>query len=189
VVVLVGRKSPALPRQVVILRALGKLDMSQAPTPLETTQGYAPPIVTQFSVFLPNKVGKLLDLVELFDGSVCQVAALSVHEASDCSIVRLITNASKRARDMLKENKLAFAETDLLVVELSEGHTLSSLCLSLLGAELNIQFAYPLMLRPNGTPTIALAVDDLTLAGQILRRKKFRLFGEGDLPSSPQSQH
>jgi hypothetical protein len=38
------------------------------------------------------------------------------------------------------------------------------------------------MIRPNGTPTIALAVDDITLAGQILRRKNFRLFGEADLP-------
>ena len=38
------------------------------------------------------------------------------------------------------------------------------------------------MLRPNGTPTIALAVDDATLAGQILRRKNFNLLGEQDLP-------
>ena len=70
---------------------------------------------------------------------------------------------------------------NILVVELSEGHTLTSLCLSLLGVELNIHFAYPLMLRPNGTPTIALAVDDPTFAGQILRRKEFRLFGESDI--------
>lgn len=163
--------------------------MSQAPMPLDTTQGYAPPIVTQFSVFMPNKVGKLLDLVESFDGSMCQVCALNVHEASDCSIVRLITNNSGDARQILQRHKLAFSETDLLVVELSHGNTLSSLCLSLLAAELNIHFAYPLMLRPNGTPTIALAVDDLTLAGQILRRKNFRLFGEGDLPGRTQQDH
>jgi hypothetical protein len=156
--------------------------MSQAPTPLDTTQGYAPPIVTQFSVFLPNKVGKLLDLVEAFESSACQIVALSVHEASDCAIVRLITNNSRSARQILQEEKLAFGETDLLVVELSDNHTLSSLCMSLLSAELNIHFAYPLMIRPNGTPTMALAVDDVTLAGQILRRKMFRLFGEADLP-------
>jgi hypothetical protein len=159
--------------------------MSQAPTPLDTTQGYAPPMVTQFSVFLPNKVGKLLDLVESFDHSHCQICALNVHEASDCAIVRLITNCSKDARKILCDNKVAFSETDLLVVELSNNHTLSSLCLSLLSAELNIHFAYPLMIRPNGTPTIALAVDDITLAGQILRRKMFRLFGEADLPGGP----
>jgi hypothetical protein len=155
--------------------------MSQASTPLETTHGYAPPIVTQFSVFLPNKVGKLLDLVEGFDGSAVAICAINVHEASDCAIVRVITNNSAAARQLLRQEKLAFTETDILVVELSEGNTLSSLCLSLLAAELNIHFAYPLLLRPNGAPTIALAVDDITLAGQILRRKNFHLFGEADL--------
>ncbi len=159
--------------------------MGQAPTPMETTQSYAPPIVTQFSVFLPNKVGRLLDLVKAFDDcGTCQVCALAVHEASDCAIVRLITNNSNAARGVLDKGRMAFSETDILVVELSQGKTLSNLCLPLLSAELNIQFAYPLMLRPNGTPTIALAVDDLTLAGQILRRKAFRLFGEHDLPGS-----
>ena len=155
--------------------------MSQAGTPTETSQGYAPPTVTQFSVFLDNRVGKLHDLVELFDESDARICALSVHEASDHAVVRLVTNGAGRARALLQGEKLPFSEHNVLVVELSTGHTLSSLCLSLLGAELNIQFAYPLMLRPNGTPTIALAVDDPTLAGQILRRKGFRLFGECDI--------
>jgi hypothetical protein len=97
-------------------------------------------------------------------------------------VVRLITNCSRTTRGLLREHELPYAEMDVLLVELSEGHTLSSLCLSLLGAEINIHFAYPLMLRPNGTPTIALAVDEPDLAGQIFRRKQYRLLGEADLP-------
>ncbi|MCC6284930.1 MAG: acetolactate synthase [Phycisphaerales bacterium] len=155
--------------------------MSQAAYGSETTQGFAPPTVTQFSVFLANKVGKLHDLVDAFDHSPCQICALSVHDSSDHAVIRMITNRASVARAVLREQRLPFSEMDVLVVELSKGHTLSSLCLSLLGAELNIHFAYPLMLRPNGTPTIAMAVDDATLAGQILRRKEFRLFGEQDL--------
>lgn len=155
--------------------------MSQAAYGSETTQGFAPPTVTQFSVFLANKVGKLHDLVDAIDHSNCQICALSVHDSSDHAVIRMITSRASVARSVLREQRLPFAEMDVLVVELSKGHTLSSLCLSLLGAELNIHFAYPLMLRPNGTPTIAMAVDDATLAGQILRRKEFRLFGEADL--------
>lgn len=158
--------------------------MSQAPNPLDTAQTYAPPLVTQFSVFLDNRVGKLYDLVEAFDSSDCNICALNVHEASDCAIIRMITNRAQRARELLRREGLPFTEYEILVVELSHGHTLTSLCLTLLGAELNIQFAYPMMVRPNGTPTIALAVDDLTLAGQLLRRKNFRLFGEADLPGA-----
>lgn len=158
--------------------------MSQTPTPLETAQGFAAPCVTQFSVFLDNKVGRLYDLMESIDSSQSAVCAISVHEASDHAVVRMITNNSKETRRLLKESGVPYAETDVIVVELSKGHSLESLCLHLLAAELNIRFAYPLMLRPNGTPTIALSVDDLTLAGQILRRKEYRLFGEFDLPKT-----
>ena len=156
--------------------------MSQSSTPLETSQGFAPPTVTQFSVFLTNKVGKLLDLVENFEGAPCSICAISVHEASDHAVVRIIANNAVQARKILREDHLPFSEHDVLVVELGEGHTLSGMCVSLLGAELNIHFAYPLMLKPNGQPTIALAMDDPTLGGQIMRRKGFRLLGEADLP-------
>jgi hypothetical protein len=37
------------------------------------------------------------------------------------------------------------------------------------------------MPRPAGVATVVLSTDDNTLAGQILRRKGFRLFGEADL--------
>jgi len=151
--------------------------------PSELAQGYAPPSVTQYSVFLDNKVGKLFDLVQRFDQEPeCAICAFAVHEASDHAVVRIITNNARRAKAILDEHNLAYAESRLLVVELSEGLMVSRMCLCLLSAELSIRFAYPLMLRPNGTPTIALSVDDLTLAGQILQRKHFRLLGECDLP-------
>lgn len=157
--------------------------MSEAGCPLETTSCFSPPTMVQFSVFLPNKVGKMLDLVENFDeASQCQICAVSVHEASDHAVVRLITNHAHVARRILKDDGLAFAEHEVLVVELSQGHTLSKLCLYLLGVEMNIAFAYALMLDTGGAPTIAIAVDDQTLAGQILRNKGFRLIGEADLP-------
>lgn len=156
--------------------------MSQAALPLETTHGYSPPTATQFSVFLTNKVGKLFDLVEAFDG-VCNICALSVHEASDHAVVRIVTNSGNQARDILRRGQLPFSEREVLVVELTKGKTLSHMCLCLLSAELSIHFAYPMMHRNASEATIALALDDHTLGGQILRRKEFRLLGESDLPS------
>jgi hypothetical protein len=47
--------------------------------PQYTAQGYSPPTVCQFSVFLDNKVGKLLSLVRLFDeSSTVHLCAFSV---------------------------------------------------------------------------------------------------------------
>ena len=150
-----------------------------------TAESYAPPSVRQFSVFLDNRVGKMLELVELFDNAATvHLCGFSVLESSDYAVVRIIPSNADAARALLREHTIAFSEVDLLIVELCEGQSLSSMCLYLLGAELSIRFAYPLMLRPGGgdAPTIALAVDDHVLAGVILRQKNFRLLGEAELP-------
>jgi hypothetical protein len=139
--------------------------------------------VRQFGVFLENRPGKLFELVRIFDEAPdVHICALSVVEASDHAVVRIIPNNADAARVILRQHHLPFAEHDVLMVQLTEDHTLTSMCLYLLGAELNIRFAYPMMLRPDGAPTIALAVDDYTLAGQVLRKKNFRLLGDEDLP-------
>ncbi|MBL8765249.1 MAG: acetolactate synthase [Phycisphaerae bacterium] len=155
--------------------------MTEGTSPLGTCRGYTNPTVTQFSVFLENRVGRLLDLVKVLDDSPARICALSVHEASDHAVVRVITSDAADARALLKRQQLAFMETDLLVVAMDKGHTLSSMCQHLLRAELSIRFAYPLMPGVSGVPMIALAVDDPTLASQILIRKEFRLLGEAEL--------
>ncbi|MBO6739241.1 MAG: hypothetical protein JJ916_05210 [Phycisphaerales bacterium] len=155
--------------------------MTETPVPLDTTQGYCPPTAVQFSVFLTNKVGKMLDLTEHLDEAHIELCAISVHEASDHAVVRIITDNAAETRQMLRDTGFPFSEREVLLVELSEGHSLSKLCLFLLGAEINIAFAYPLMHHNTENPSIAIAVDDPTLAGQILSRKGFKMLGECDL--------
>ena len=156
--------------------------MSQV-TPPETTYGYSPPSVRQLSVFLDNRVGKLLELLTLIkEDSDVVLLAMSIIESTDYSVVRVVPNNADAARRILRERGLSFSEIDILVVELTEDHTLSDLCVYLLGAELNIRFAYPLMGSDDaGNSLLAVSVDDHVLAGQVLMRKSFRLFGEADL--------
>ena len=155
--------------------------MSQM-TPQFTAQSYSPPSVRQFSVFLENKVGRLLDLLRMFDEAPnLHLCGLSVLESSDHAVVRLIPSNGDATQELLREHGVTFSVLDLLVVELGEDQSISKMCLCLLGAELNIRFAYPLLGVFEGRPTIALAVDDHILAGQILRKKNFRLLGEHDL--------
>lgn len=173
--------------------------MSQAPVDQITTRGFQPPLNTQFSVFLENRVGRLMDLVGLFEGQALRVAGISVIDAADHAVVRLLTSRAELARRLLERSHMTFAETDLLVVELdpANGRTLANMCSALLAAELNICFAYPLLVRPHGAPALALHTDDMTLAGYILRRKLYVLLGENDLgenatgspPSGPVDQN
>jgi hypothetical protein len=155
--------------------------MSRTPPAGQIEQGYEPPRNTQFSVFLDNKIGKLLELMEVFDGQALRVVALSVVDSSDYAVVRLVTSRAELARRLLQRHQMPFSEVDILVVELRDDQLLTKLCKVLLQAEVSIQYAYPLMVRPHGGATMALHTDDLVLTGQILRKKMFTLLGENDL--------
>ncbi|MFM7261038.1 MAG: acetolactate synthase [bacterium] len=150
--------------------------------PSDTEIGYAPPMVRHFSVFLDNRVGKLLELLASLDeeGHI-SVRAISIQDSSDFAVIRMLVDRPATAREILEKHQFALCETDVLVAELSKDHELHHLCKFLLAAELNIHFLYPTMPRPDAIPTVVLSTDDNTLAGQILRRKGFRLFGEADL--------
>jgi hypothetical protein len=153
--------------------------MAQAPD--ITAKGYQPPQVTQFSIFLDNRVGKLAKLLQIFEGHPLRIVALSIADSSDFSVVRIVTTRAGLARQLLDEQKLPYSETEILVVELEANQTLRQVCLHLLALEVNIRYAYALLARPQGGPTIAIHTDDQVLAGQLLRRKLFTLLGEEDL--------
>lgn len=146
-----------------------------------TVQGYTPPSNTQFSVFLDNRCGTLLELLEVFEGCRSRLAALNVVESADCAIARLLTTNADLMRQALRDKDLSFAESDVLVVEVPRDMMLNSLCRALLGAELSIHAAYPVMVGAVGTSAVVLHCDDIHLAAKILRAKRFNLLGEGDL--------
>ncbi|MEE2907224.1 MAG: acetolactate synthase [Planctomycetota bacterium] len=152
--------------------------------PSETALGYRVPAVRQFSIFLENRVGRLLEVLRAFDEAVdVELHSIAVMEASDYAVVRTIPDNADAARLLLRESELTFSETDLLVVETSSDRQLSLLCQHLLGAEINILFMYPIMTDNPlaGGPRIALCVDENEFAGQILLRKGYRLYGAEDL--------
>jgi hypothetical protein len=159
--------------------------MSRAPIPDETAHGHQPPRVTQFSVFLDNRVGKLSELLAAFHGLPLRLVALSVIDSADHAVIRLVATDAQMTRKTLRVHQLPFAETDILAVELDAQHSLERICCQLLGAEINIHYAYPLMVRPHGAATLAIHCDNQELAGQILLRKHFTLLTEADLNEEP----
>jgi len=140
------------------------------------------PTIRQFSVFLENRVGQLLEVVRRFEGSKVKIVALSISDSVDCAIVRFLLSHPEQGREILERAGLAMVESDLLGVELPEGpQPLLRICTALLAAEINIHQTYPLLVRPRGRPAVALQVDNLEMAMETLTSKGFILVSEGDL--------
>ena len=50
-----------------------------------TMRGRNYPAIRQFTVFLENKVGKLLEVIRRFEGSRVRIVALSISDMAECA--------------------------------------------------------------------------------------------------------
>ena len=114
-------------------------------TEFATMRGRDYPCITQFTVFLENRVGQLLEIVRRFEGSRVRIVALSIHDSFEYACVRFLLSHPEQGREILERAGLALIETELIGIELPEGpQPLLQVCTALLQAELNIVQAYPL---------------------------------------------
>ena len=148
----------------------------------QTTSKMEGPLVKQFSVFLPNKVGAMLDLVKLLNTQNIHVVALSVSESTDSAIARIIVSDPGRVEKLFHEKSVAFGVCEVVMVELREVATqVVKLLAALVMAEVNVHFAYPLLIRPRGFAAIALHLDDTECASSVLMGEGFKMLGQDDI--------
>ena len=148
----------------------------------ETTSKLDGPLVKQFSVFLPNKVGAMLEVVKLLNVQNTHVVALSVSESTDSAIARIIASDPTRVEKLFREKNVPFGVSQVVVVEMREVATqLVKLLAALVMAEVNVHFAYPLLIQPRGFAAIALHVDDTECASSVLMGEGFKLLSQDDI--------
>lgn len=149
-----------------------------------TARGRDWPSVRQFNVLLENRVGALLDVVRRFETTDIRIVAVSMIDTADCSIVRLVLSDPERASEILRLAKFMFTESDLLVVKLPDGdQPFLKICKTLLAAEINVHYAYPLLAGPHGEPCLAMHVDDHEMGVRTLSRHGLTMFTERDFLS------
>lgn len=140
------------------------------------------PCLRQFCVFLENRIGRLRDLLRHFEKHDLRIIALSIVDSHDSAIARVMLSSYDRGREILSLSGFAYLEGDIIGVALPEGQQpFVTLCSSLLQAEVNIQYTYPLLCRPDGRSAIAISVDDIEMALKVLAEHGHRLVNEDDL--------
>jgi len=148
----------------------------------QTAEQIGGPRVTQFSVFLPNRVGALLDVVRILNEYHVHVLAVNVQDAADTAIVRIVVSDPESVQTLFLERAVAFSVCELVVVELKEGATeLGRLLAALLAAECNIFGSYALLTRPRGRTALALHVEDNECAVSVLQSHQFTILGQSDI--------
>lgn len=138
--------------------------------------------VRQIAVFLPNRPGAFVSILDLMRANHVVVLGLSVRDSIDNTVVRLVVSDPDTVETVFIEKGIPFNSTELVVVELREGAEQMPDCLrTLLNAETNIHFIYPLLSQPNGSAALALCVEDNDFGHSILSKAGYRVLRQEDL--------
>jgi hypothetical protein len=152
------------------------------PDAMKTAKGIHGRLIRQFSVFLENKVGRLLDLAKLLGRDHIHICALNVIEMADAAVVRVVVDDPQRARNVFNESRIGYSECNVVAVELPHGpEGLDKVLSALLEAEVNINFAFSMMIRPHDKAVLALCVEDEEYALDVLHRHEFNVLTQGDI--------
>jgi hypothetical protein len=147
-----------------------------------TGRGRDYPTIRQFTVFIENRVGQLLEVLRRFRGTKIRIVALNILDSTECSIVRFVLTNPEQGREVFERAGLAMIESNLIALELPDDpQPLALVCNALLQAEINLVQTYPLMLRSRERMAVALMVDNIELASETLTAKGLRILTEDEL--------
>lgn len=131
--------------------------------------------IKQISIFLENQYGKLAELASCLSEAKIDLRAISVAEAADFGIVRIIVDDVLDATTVLKNNNYVCSMTDVLAVEVSDEPGSLAGMISALGTEhINIEYMYAITAKKHDVAYMIIRVTDAAKASNVLSNKGFR---------------
>ena len=148
----------------------------------EPLRGRDYPTIKQFTAFLENRVGRLLEVVRCFQNTSSRIVAMNIQDSTECSVVRFVLTHPDQGREILESQGLGLIESDLIGIELPQvNQPMIQVCEALLQAEVNLVQTYPLMVTTEGRMAVALMVDNIELAQETLACEGIEMINEHDL--------
>ena len=142
--------------------------------------------VKQISVFLENQPGQLADLAKLLSDNNIDMRTLSIAEAEDFGIVRMIVNETEKTMKLLKDNGYIASITPVIaVVVRDEPGGLYEILEIMREDDLNLEYAYAFIAKKQIGAYLIFHVSDSDTekAVEVLTRNKVPLITQEELDS------
>ncbi len=138
--------------------------------------------VKQISVFLENKPGKLLEFTKLLRENGIDMQALSIAEAPDFGIARVIVDDSYKAACVLKDAGLIFSITPVLAAAIPDkAGSLCAILEVLSDHQINLEYTYAFTGRQRDRAYMIIRVDQPEHAADVLAAAGIHLVTQDEL--------
>jgi hypothetical protein len=131
--------------------------------------GISVKIIPQLSILLENKPGTLAAVCESLAENKVNIYGLSVSDAIDHAVVRMLVTHPKKAIHLLGERGVLVFERDVLLIEAkSQPGELAAIAQKLSENKINIEYVYTATAPSARKGVIVLSVDNIKRASRIL---------------------
>ncbi|MBE6028844.1 MAG: hypothetical protein E7226_01610 [Clostridiales bacterium] len=125
--------------------------------------------ITQLSVFLENKPGKLYEVVKRISEAGINLRAMTIAEVRDFGILRIIVSDAKKAMEVLEDDHIITTTEVVSAVMEDKAGALYDILQALESANVNIEYMYAYTGEVTGSANVVFRVDDIEGAEAKLR--------------------
>ena len=129
----------------------------------------------QLSIFIQNKRGTLLTVLDVLKTADIQIIASTISDTQDFGIYRLICSDPERAFAVLSGQGITVTLTDVFAIQLEDKPGEAARVLAIFAeADINIAYMYSFLLSGKGILVFRTTDTERTL--QVIREKSLQLF-------------
>jgi hypothetical protein len=129
--------------------------------------------IPQVSVYLDNRPGSLSEAMGQLDKNRIQVFALSIADAGEFGLVRMVTEDPEKATRVLEDVDYNLAKsrrnTEVTAVFMGDNDKISKITRILADGSINIEYAYSSAVHVNGKIALILRASDIENAEKTLK--------------------
>ena len=138
--------------------------------------------VKQISVFLENKPNKLAEFTACLSGQGIDLRAISVAEASDFGIVRIIVDDVYNAVTVLRDANYICSVTEVLAVEIRDEAGALAAIIGVLGeSNINVEYMYAITTGKKNMAYMIIRVNDNAKAHDAFEKHGIRTVCHSEL--------
>lgn len=138
--------------------------------------------ITQLSVFLENRKGRLYEVCSLLGKNHINIRALTIAESPEFGILRIVVNKPEEAKKILKENNFVANITEIVAVEINDTPGGLADILKILNSnDINIEYMYGFVEKSRDKALMVFRFEDPDKAIEVLNKNKIKIIGSKDI--------
>lgn len=138
--------------------------------------------ITQISVFLENRKGRLYDVCSLLGANSINIRALTIAETESFGVLRIVVDKSELAIKLLRENQFVANFTDVVAIEVPDKPGgLASILKLLSEHDVNIEYMYGFVEKFSDKALLVMRFEDTDFAQQVLAKQKIHVVTSKDI--------